>query len=191
MTKLYKYVKVLILCLSVTFLASCTRTTNATSPVKGVSPRLCALVSQGNPKYSDNMDALAKKAHLKGNYWNRYHEDVVGYLCKGDLANVKSEVDNGFVTSADVQGIRQALSDGVAPPTITTTRSAGGRCYGDTRRRLVNMGLCSACADNTAEFYCEKPTSRCGLLTAHALAGDPKAAETLQDDPPYCQVGYK
>lgn len=57
--------------------------------------------------------------------------------------------------------------------------------------RLRDMGLCSACAGNVAQWYTQRPTSRCGMLAKHALEGDPDAVKELQAFPSYCTWEYK
>jgi hypothetical protein len=163
------------------------------SPVKGVSPRLCAAVRYGNPNYADNMRALAKKAHLPDDYYNRYHEDLVKSLCQGNAKEVNSLIDNGDVSAGDAARIKQALTEASAPLTETSisTRSDAGRSYGYSKQKFIDMGLCMACADNVAQWYVQRPTSRCGMLAKHALEGDPDAGKELQTFPSYCTWEYK
>jgi hypothetical protein len=158
--------------------------TATTPPVKGVSPRLCAAVSYDNPKYADNMEALAKKANLPDGYYSRYHEDLVKALCQGNLKVVNSLIDNGDVSADESARIRQALTE--TPP-----RSDAGRSYGFSKQKFIAMGLCMACADNVAQWYVQRPTSRCGMLAKHALEGDPDAVKELQPFPSYCTWEYK
>ena len=138
------------------------------------------------------MTALAKKAHLPDGDYSRYHEDVVRDLCSGDLADVTGMVDRGDATAAAVDGIRRALSEPSAAPAPPTSevRSAAGRRYGDSKRRFIEMGLCEACADNLAQRYVERPSSRCGRLAKHALAGDSEAVKGLAEFPTYCTWKY-
>jgi hypothetical protein len=56
----------------------------------------------------------------------------------------------------------------------------------DVDNKLLDMGLCSACASNVAYLYVRQPASRCGKLTARAFGGDPEAVKTLKDFPDYC-----
>lgn len=56
----------------------------------------------------------------------------------------------------------------------------------DLDNKLLDMGLCSACANNVAYLSVKQPGSRCAKLTARALAGDPGAVKTLKDFPDYC-----
>jgi hypothetical protein len=53
--------------------------------------------------------------------------------------------------------------------------------------KLLDLGLCSACASNVAHFYVRQPQSRCAALTRKALGGDAQALETLKQDPDYCR----
>lgn len=58
--------------------------------------------------------------------------------------------------------------------------------YDDLDNRLLEMGLCSACASNVASLYLKNPNSRCGQLTRKALEGNPVALEKLKEFPDYC-----
>lgn len=142
----------------------------------------CRDVQYGNPNYSDNMDKLAKLARLPDNYYTRYDEDIVGYLCKGDTKSIQDEVNAGFVKQSEVDGIREALG--------LDNRSDIGMSYGYSRQKFSDMGLCDACADNVAQYYTKKPASKCGKLAKHALEGDPRAIDTLKSFPEYCTWQY-
>jgi hypothetical protein len=52
--------------------------------------------------------------------------------------------------------------------------------------KLLDLGLCSACAANVAHLYVHEPQSRCAALTRSALGGDAQALETLKAFPDYC-----
>ena len=56
----------------------------------------------------------------------------------------------------------------------------------DVDNRLLELGLCSACASNVAYFYVHSPASRCARLAGQALEGNPQALATLRDFPDYC-----
>lgn len=60
--------------------------------------------------------------------------------------------------------------------------------YDDLDNRLLEMGLCSACAANAASFYIKKPNSACAQLTKKALEGNPIAAEKLREFPDFCNA---
>lgn len=143
----------------------------------------CSDVQYGNPNYSENMDRLAKTARLPNDYYTRYDEDVVGYLCKGDAKSVQDEVDAGFVKQSEVDGIREALG--------LDKRSDIGMSYGYSRKKFSDMGLCEACADNVAQYYTREPESKCGKLAKQALEGNPRAIDTLQSVPDYCTWRYQ
>ena len=53
--------------------------------------------------------------------------------------------------------------------------------------KLLDLGLCSACASNVAHLYVRQPQSRCAALTRKALGGDAQALETLKQNPDYCR----
>jgi hypothetical protein len=59
--------------------------------------------------------------------------------------------------------------------------------YNDLKNTLSGMNLCSACADNAAQYYLQKPTSECGVLVKRALEGDPASKSKLEEFPDYCQ----
>jgi hypothetical protein len=59
----------------------------------------------------------------------------------------------------------------------------------DLDNKFLEMGLCSACADNVAMFYVKKPTSPCGRLAKQALEGNPVATDKLRSFPDYCKWG--
>lgn len=61
----------------------------------------------------------------------------------------------------------------------------------DLDNKFLEMGLCSACADNVATFYVRKPSSKCAKLAKQALEGNPIAAEKLLGFPDYCKWGWK
>ena len=60
----------------------------------------------------------------------------------------------------------------------------------DVSQKLLDMGLCSACASNVTAFYVRKPTSACGRLARQALEGNPAAADKLREDPSYCHYAW-
>jgi hypothetical protein len=57
----------------------------------------------------------------------------------------------------------------------------------DLDNRFLEMGLCSACAGNVAQFYIKQPSSPCAKLAKKALEGNPLATDQLRDFPDYCQ----
>jgi hypothetical protein len=58
--------------------------------------------------------------------------------------------------------------------------------YEDVDNKLLEMGLCNACASNAASLTLDKPGSRCARLTRRALAGEPAAKAKLVEFPDYC-----
>jgi hypothetical protein len=56
----------------------------------------------------------------------------------------------------------------------------------DVELKLLDLGICNACADNAAAFYVKMPASRCANLVRQALEGDPTAVEKLKSTPDYC-----
>lgn len=142
----------------------------------------CSDVKYGNENYHEKMDELAKLARLPDNYYNRYHEDVVSNLCKGDAKGIKGLIESGHVNKSEVEAIKEVLGmDG---------RSDTGKSYGYSRKKFSDMGLCSACSDNVAQYYTKAPNSKCGKLAKQALEGNPNAIEELQSFPSYCTWKY-
>jgi hypothetical protein len=62
--------------------------------------------------------------------------------------------------------------------------------YDDLDNKFLEMGLCSACADNVVQYYIKQPKSQCATLARAALEGDPEALKTLREAPPYCTWHY-
>jgi hypothetical protein len=60
----------------------------------------------------------------------------------------------------------------------------------DVKNRLLDMGLCSACADNIAQYYTVQPKSQCAQLARSALEGNPESTRKLLDGPEYCTWHY-
>jgi hypothetical protein len=146
----------------------------------------CGDVKYGKPGYHEKMDELAERAGLPDSYWNRYHEDVVRALCSGEIKDIDDLIDSGFVKPGEVKGIAQVLGKSYKPK----QRSETGKRYGESRERFVEMGACSACADNIAQYYAKKPDSPCGKLAKQALEGNPGAIRKLAAFPDYCQWRY-
>ncbi|WP_230656892.1 hypothetical protein [Psychrobacter sp. I-STPA10] len=138
----------------------------------------------GNESYGDNMEILAKEARLPDNYFNRYHEDVVSNMCKGDEASIEWMIDTGYVRRSEVEGIREALG--------LDERTETGRSYEYSRNRFYwDMNLSSAFSSNVADYYVHKPESQCGQLAKQALEGNPRAIAELQKQPDYCTWNYE
>ena len=146
----------------------------------------CNDVKHSNPNYHEKMDELAKRAGLPDNYWSRYHESVVSDLCKGDTKDIDKLIDNGFVKPQEAQGIAKALGKSYKPK----QRSETGKSYGYSKAKFLEMGACSACADNIAQYYTRKPNSPCGKLAKQALEGSPAAIRKLVAFPDYCEWRY-
>jgi hypothetical protein len=63
--------------------------------------------------------------------------------------------------------------------------------YDDLDNRFLELGLCSACADNVTQYYINQPNSPCAKLARNALEGNPDALRVLRSDPPYCRWQYQ
>lgn len=57
----------------------------------------------------------------------------------------------------------------------------------DVTNKLLNLGLCEACADSAARIYVEKPQSQCAALVKQSLEGNPDTLGQLQDGPDICR----
>lgn len=143
----------------------------------------CDSVNTNNENYIENMEELALQARLPDSYFNRYHEDVVSDMCKGNEESIDSAIDYGYVKRSEVEGIRESLG--------LDKRSDVGTSYEYSRERFYGLGLSSAESDNVAQFYTKKPRSKCGELAKHALEGNPRAIAELQSSPDYCIWDYK
>ena len=146
----------------------------------------CNDVKYGGPNYSEKMDELAERAGLPDSYWNRYHESVVSALCRGNVKDVDTLIDNGSVKPGEAQAIAKVLGKTYKAKQRTQT----GRSYGDSRKKFADMGACSACADNIAQYYTKKPDSPCGKLAKQALDGNPEAIKKVAAFPDYCKWSY-
>ena len=56
----------------------------------------------------------------------------------------------------------------------------------DLDNRLLQIGLCSACAAEAAHLYVTRPASQCAGVVKQALEGNPDAVEALNNDPQIC-----
>lgn len=146
----------------------------------------CADLKYGKPNYHEKMDELAKRAGLPDNYWSRYHESVFSALCSGNTREIDNLIDNGYVKAKEVQSIAKVLGKTYA----AKQRSETGKSYGYSKQKFLEMGACSACADNIAQYYTKKPDSPCGKLAKQALEGNPAAIRKIAEYPDYCIWKY-
>jgi hypothetical protein len=156
------------------------------SPDSVLAEPTCPDLDYHNPQHHEKMDELARRARLNNASWNRYHESVVSALCAGKREGVDKLVDQGFVPASEAERIAAVLDKAYK----SKRRSEVGRKYGSSKNRFVEMGACSACADNIAQYYTRRPESRCGTLAQRALGGDAAAVEQLVEFPAYCRWNY-
>jgi hypothetical protein len=57
----------------------------------------------------------------------------------------------------------------------------------DVDSRLLELGLCSACAGNAAYFYVKRAASPCANLVRQTLEGNPDALKRLAGNPEFCR----
>ncbi len=135
-----------------------------------------------NENYHSNMEILAKQARLPNDYYNRYHQDVVNYICDGDEDSIESAIDYDYVKRSEVESIRENLG--------LDKRSAIGESYEFSRIKFLNMKLSNAFSDNVANYYTLTPNSQCGQLAKSAIEGNPRSIAKLQSYPEYCIWNY-
>jgi hypothetical protein len=146
----------------------------------------CQDLKYGNPSYHEKMDELARRAKLPENTWNRYHESLVRDLCAGNIKDADKLVDAGMVKAQQAQAIAKLLGKAYKPK----PRSEALKSYASAKQRFLEMGACSACADNIAQYYSKEPSSPCGKLAKQALDGDQEAMKQLIAFPDYCKWRY-
>ncbi len=144
----------------------------------------CSDVDYGtNENYHSNMEILAKQARLPNDYYNRYHQDVVNYICDGDEDSIENAIDYGYVKRSEVESIRENLG--------LDKRSKIGESYEYSRIKFSNMGLSNAFSDNITNYYVSMPSSQCGQLAKSAIEGNPRSIAKLQSYPEYCIWNYE
>ena len=146
----------------------------------------CQDLRYGNPAYEANMAELARQAQLPDNHWNRYHADAVADMCANNTKALDVLTGDGEISAAEISRIATVLKKHYKPK----ARSGADVQYGEVREKLLKMGACSACADNIARYYVEKPHSQCTELAKRALSGDPESTEKMLEWPPYCRWAY-
>ena len=170
--------------ISIFFIAAILNLTSACSASAQMS---CSALKYGTPRYHENMDKLAKRAGLPDNTWTRYDEDVVTALCSGNNKSVNRLIDDGSVKPAEAQAIAKVLGKTFQPH----QQSQAGKGYAQAKAKFLEMGACSACADNIAQYYTKRPASTCGKLAAAALAGDANSIREVTSFPDYCTWKYE
>lgn len=154
----------------------------STASVASYAKVSCSDITYGSESYGDKMEELAVLARLPENYYNRYHEDAVGYICKNDTKSLKALIDDGYVKKSEVESIKEVLG--------ADNRSKSGKVFSDSRKKLINIGLSEVDADNAARYYSKAPKSKCGKLAKSALEGNQHAIKELLTSPHYCTWKY-
>lgn len=136
----------------------------------------CSDVAYGQDNYSDKMDQLAKTAKLPNDYWDRYHEAAVSALCgSGSSREIDELVNAGYLKPREVEAIAKALGKTYQAP----KRSKQGKLYEQTYKKLMGVGLCSACASNIAEEYVKNPNGAFGKVINSAMSGNQSAIDKI------------
>lgn len=148
----------------------------------------CSDLEYGTAKYQENMEILAAAAHLEGNYFNRYHEELVSAVCKGDSSAAQKLINIGSVSSKDAQAIVQVLG---VKPVAPVEGSVADRNYAYAREKMSQLGLSEALSDNVAMYFAYKPSSECGAISKKALNGDQSSIALLLSSPSFCVWNYK
>jgi hypothetical protein len=148
----------------------------------------CKSLAYGSAKYFQNMDELARQAKLPDAAWDRNHETVVSYLCSGQQEDVDQLVESRVLPAGEAERIGAVLGK------VYRSKQGGGttKDYASVKAELIQMGLCNACADDTAQHYLKKPGSQCARLAKRALEGDSRAIDELATaSPDFCQWKYE
>lgn len=138
------------------------------------TPSLTCDDLEGNIYQNGKDEELRKQAKLAE--WNRYHEYVLGGLCDGDIEDLDSMVDQGYITVSDVEAIARALGKKY----VSKSRTQNGTRYQKVREGLLKQNLCNACVSNIAEAYVKYPDSGLAKTVDAALAGDQTAMQKLE-----------
>jgi hypothetical protein len=146
----------------------------------------CKDLTYGSPRYAQRMDELAAQAKLPDGSWNRYHESFVAALCGAKTVEMYKLVDSGSVSADEAEQIATALDKTYRPRRIAKISNK----VASSKAKLIEMGVCAACADNIAQYYSRKPRSRCAKLAQRALSGDAAAASKLINFPAECRWAY-
>ncbi|NOT15559.1 MAG: hypothetical protein HOP21_08310, partial [Methylotenera sp.] len=165
----------------------------------------CSDVKYGNESYHQKMEELAVLAELPDGYYSRYDEDVVSNICKGNMEDINSSIDYGYVKSSAVKAILKVLighqpeAEKIYSKVLTEeNRSAEGKKYEYLLGQLMGMGAGTSAASNMAMYYIEKPESQCAMLVQRALDGELiksplngdaslMVVDEIYDSPEYCK----
>jgi uncharacterized protein YecT (DUF1311 family) len=93
------------------------------------------------------------------------------------LTNCKVGARDAFDDSDDVFYAVDVIRTAISPEMLKID---------DLDNRLLEIGLCSACAAEAAHLYVTRPASQCARIVKAALEGDPGAVEALNNDPQIC-----
>lgn len=120
-----------------------------------------------------SMDDWKKRARLRE--FNKYHEGLLSQLCKGDTEGIQWYIDNDYVLKSEVESIIKIL--GLKFDIEIKNQSEEGKRIVEARNKFYGIGLCSACASNSAYYFVVEPNSKCRKIARKALEGDKQAIE--------------
>lgn len=133
--------------------------------------------------YSADVQYLGKLAGL--HYVSRYDSEIVNYLCTNDVEGLYQLYDLGYVSIHTINSFKEFL--GLSSFYINPIRSKEGIAYESAYNKLIQMGLCTACASGPAQEYAKNTDSICAKLVQKALRGDQNAFKTLDSNSSPCE----
>ena len=111
---------------------------------------------------------------------------------RGARSNARPYRDPHFLNDGSVKAQEaEAIASVLGKAYKTKSRSAIGITYQTAKEKFLEMGACSACADNIAQHYSRDPGSPCGTLAKQALDGDQDAIRKLLAFPDFCKWKYE
>jgi len=113
----------------------------------------------------------------------RYHETLVRDLCNGNFKEVDKLVDGGPGEGPGSSDHRQPSRQNLR----TSAKIRSRQSYAQSKQKFIEMGACSAGADNIAQYYSKNLDSPCGKLAKQAVDGNPEAIKELVAFPDYCK----
>lgn len=135
--------------------------------------------------HGDSLEKLAVAANYK-NGADKYFSAFISEICAGTLEDAKQYVSGAQIPIKSAQFIAQYFDIKVE----FEEPSAQSKEIEETRVKLVNLGICQACAGNAAMYAVLKPNSECGNLVNNALSGDGNAVRKIEEFPAICEWNF-